>query len=44
MTTGTNIRFANGVGSRGAVTASSILNSSEIRKANRTLNEWGLAA
>lgn len=37
MTTGTNIRFAGGVGSRGAVTASSILNSSEIRKANRTL-------
>ena len=37
LTSGTNVRFVGGVGSRGAVTASSILGSSEMRRALRTL-------
>ncbi len=37
ITAGSNVRFAGGVGSRGAVTASSILSASEMRRANRTL-------
>lgn len=37
ITAGTNVRYAGGAGSRGGVTASSILNASELRRALRTL-------
>lgn len=37
ITAAPNVRFVGGVGSRGAVTASSILSASEIRRAGRTL-------
>ena len=44
VTSGTNVRFVGGVGSRGAVTASSIMSASEIRRMGRTLDYWGVAA
>lgn len=37
LTSGTNVQFAGAVASRGAITASSIMSATEIRKAARTL-------